>query len=356
MRQINAQTIPPPPQRLRVFDAMRGFAMLSVVFIHCLNSMNLGYDKTFPGEIIITYFMPLFFFISGFFAYKKEERWDMKYCIHYLSGKIKALIICPIFFYAISHIFKGNSPIDWLQKGFGEYWFVIALFVMAIIYMLLNIISKLFKCKIATIGMLFIGLLGLGILALHILHNENRILRIFEIANTCYFFQFYAVGILCKKYQYAFERLISKDALYSTALIIYITIIVLTQYGGVNESVTQILSSLVLPYLGTFLVVTLFYKKREIFETTGFASNWFCKIGSRTLDIYMIHYFFIPPLLILQGFLAPKTMILFQLIITGALTLVITQLSVMCSYLIRTSPFLAEWLLGVRPKALNKLT
>lgn len=337
--------------RLHVFDAMRSFAMLSVVFIHCLNSMNLGNDKTFPGEIILTYFMPLFFFISGFFAFKDEDKWDLKYCQRYLANKIKALVICPIIFYALLHLIKDENPVGWLQTGFKEYWFVIALFVIALIYMFFNLVSRLVKYNISVIAMLATGLIGLGILASHKFTDEYRFYRIFEIANTCYFIQFFSIGILCRKYQRLFERIILSTALYSSGLIIYI-ICIISKYNveALNNGLISVINSFIIQYLGTFIVMSIFLKNKKAFESNNIVSKWICKVGSRTLDIYMLHYFFIPPLLIFHDFFEPKAMFTLQLIAIGSLTLAITQLCLTCSYMIRISPFLTEWLFGVKLK------
>lgn len=347
-----AITPPKNMSRLRVFDAMRGFSMLSVVFIHCLNSMGLGYDKSFLGELIITYFLSLFFFISGFFAFKEESRWNLKYCIRFITTKIKALIICPILFYALLHLMKNEEPLGWLYTGFKEYWFVIALFGMALLYMCFNLVSRLIKRNLSLFMILFVSAIGLGIIASHILTDECRLCRIMEIANLCYFIQFYSVGILCRKYQSIFERVISNKVIYSFGFTLYVVSLIVSNFGGegLNERTATLLNGFILPYIGTYIVVSIFYNLKRVFDKSSIVSDWVCTTGTRTLEIYMIHYFFIPPLLTFHEFFAPKTMMTLQLIFIGALTIVITQLSLYCSYVIRISPFWADILFGVKRK------
>lgn len=52
--------------RMRVFDAIRGLSMFLVVFGHVLGCFDLGGYDSFLGSVILTFRMPLFFFISGF--------------------------------------------------------------------------------------------------------------------------------------------------------------------------------------------------------------------------------------------------------------------------------------------------
>ena len=153
--------------RLREFDALRGFSMLTVVFVHCLNCMDLGGTATIPGEIIITFFMPLFFFISGFFAYKEESKWEVVYCRRYILSKLKMLVICPIVFYGLLFYTRNANPIGWLDGGFKAYWFVIALFVMSIIYLGINIFCRLIKRQFSLAGMIIVSAIAFGMLSVH---------------------------------------------------------------------------------------------------------------------------------------------------------------------------------------------
>jgi uncharacterized membrane protein YcfT len=49
--------------RMRVFDAIRGLSMFLVVFGHVLGCFDLGGYDSFLGSVILTFRMPLFFFI-----------------------------------------------------------------------------------------------------------------------------------------------------------------------------------------------------------------------------------------------------------------------------------------------------
>lgn len=72
-------------------------------------------------------------------------------------------------------------------------------------------------------------------------------------------------------------------------------------------------------------------------------------VGTRTLDIYLLHFFFLPRFLMefapqLQAY---DSRIL-EFLVIMAISLIILLLCLTCSYIIRLSPFLAKYLFGVK--------
>lgn len=74
-----------PSERIGVFDSIRGFSIFLVVFGHVLMSFNLGGYSSFLGSVITTFRMPLFFFVSGFFAYRAVDKWTGSLCRRVLA-------------------------------------------------------------------------------------------------------------------------------------------------------------------------------------------------------------------------------------------------------------------------------
>lgn len=63
-------------QRIGYIDAIRGFTMLLVVFSHIETfCYHISFDQSILSSLFITFRMPMFFFISGYIAYKKGI-WD----------------------------------------------------------------------------------------------------------------------------------------------------------------------------------------------------------------------------------------------------------------------------------------
>ena len=65
--------------RLDWLDALRGFTMILVVANH-VAGLGFGEEWKHSSAIpfLILFRMPLFFFVSGFLAYKASQIWDLK--------------------------------------------------------------------------------------------------------------------------------------------------------------------------------------------------------------------------------------------------------------------------------------
>ena len=90
-------------ERLEYIDAMRGFTMLLVVLGHVVVAPTLPIVK--PDTFSMTYLfllfrMPLFFTISGYFAYKLYD-WNWNEYGSALLKKARVQLIPTAFFYGL---------------------------------------------------------------------------------------------------------------------------------------------------------------------------------------------------------------------------------------------------------------
>ena len=95
-----------------------------------------------------------------------------------------------------------------------------------------------------------------------------------------------------------------------------------------------------------------------IFTCFRLAESWLNKIhlskplqyvGTRTLDIYLLHYFFLPRFLIpYADQLRAYDSQFFEFLVILAIALVVLAITLLASYLIRLSPFLGHYLFGVK--------
>ena len=65
-------------QRIKYIDALRGFTMFLVVLQH-IESIGFGIHpyESVLGNILVSFRMPMFFFISGYIAYKVSFDWNI---------------------------------------------------------------------------------------------------------------------------------------------------------------------------------------------------------------------------------------------------------------------------------------
>lgn len=347
--------LPPPTNqssgkggRLREFDALRGFSMLSVVYMHVLLGADIGSFSTISGTFVMGYFMPLFFFISGFFSYKPLYKWNITTIFRQLSQRSKALLISSIVFYALLSYCHGGDIIGWIHQGFKWYWFTPVLFEMYLLFIIAVSISLLLKREISIVLMIGITLVLLIVKDCTIL-NEAIWWKVVNGSALCYFIQWFVFGLIVRRYYSKTLNLLDIKGVKAILITGYVAIMCFLS-SDVSEGLPSVktIASLAVSYVGIMLLYMLFYQARKYFDGNNYIGNGLCIIGQRTLDIYMIHYFFVPVLPAIGSWLAPNTMVLFQLMYGLGTAVIISIISLTISWCIRTSPVLADWFFGVR--------
>lgn len=77
-------------ERLEHIDYLKAVAITLVVLGHILIAITPLRFEYKPVQIIYSFHMPLFFFLSGFIIGKKEDR---KFTIDFISNKILTLLL-----------------------------------------------------------------------------------------------------------------------------------------------------------------------------------------------------------------------------------------------------------------------
>lgn len=334
--------------RLRVFDAMRGFSMLLVIMGHVMMLCGLeATDITLFG-VIVTFNMPIFFLMSGYFAYKPVAGWTPRKLGGNLRLKISALVVCTLVFYALLYYSRSQDPLGWIQKGFGSYWFTITLFEIFLTYYAAILISKALRRDLILPFMVSVALAGL-VLMIWNPWSEQHWWNVVGGSNYCLYMQYFTMGMLFKRYKNAFVRVLTDGRVAGLLMVVYVGLLCfmhsnMEQYGLIG----RIYRVFALPYTGVWMVISLFLMAKEYFDRKNPVSDGLCLIGERSLEIYMIHYFFLPPMPFMHDWLAPNSMVLFQLLISVGIALPIIGICIVLGSMIRKSGVLAELLFGVR--------
>ena len=126
-------------KRIEYIDALRGFTMILVVFAHVEAYGIFGMQYTsFLGTIFQLFRMPLFFFISGYIAYKSyppsKDLVLKKLRVQIIPATIFALIYCHFNISGFIH--------DAAKAG---YWFTYVLLEMLLMYYCIQYISYKIK-------------------------------------------------------------------------------------------------------------------------------------------------------------------------------------------------------------------
>ena len=125
-------------QRYEFIDYARGIAILLVVLGHCCSTVDGCVNRT-----ILSFHMPLFFFLSGIFAkeYTCQTAWGgiINKILRILIPQI-LLVFTIMILRVVPLLFRGSSlaDFDWLYGL--RYWFLPTLFFCSLLYILLSLI------------------------------------------------------------------------------------------------------------------------------------------------------------------------------------------------------------------------
>ena len=329
-------------ERIKYIDALRGFTMLVVVFLHVENfCFGIEPYKSTLGSILVSFMMPIFFFVSGYIAYKSTMIWDGKNYLSVLKKKTIVLIIPALFFFSIFVFSHYKNPYyEFMNNGLGGYWFTFVLFEMFMIYYTISYVSS----KHVTCFLLIFSALGICILAFF--RSDAVWWQTLSLENLCKYFQFFTFGILAQKYNAAFSSLLKNDIFKAFFILVFISCVLLITRTSICTTfmVKSIVQDMLVRYAGLVVVFSFFMSKEKYFQEGG--GKFLVFIGKRTLDLYLIHYFFFSSLSYLTEFVQQNIVI--EIVLTTLMVTCIVVLSLLVSEIIRTSEFLAHYLFGMK--------
>lgn len=336
---------------------MRGLAILLVVFSHVTNTyvqMPIA-NASFAGVYyMMTMFrMPLFFFVSGFFAYRAASRWDSAMVRRVMTKKFQAQVVgLAVFVFLFGMLMKnGNFSFIWRSN---PYWFTESLFEMFCIYLLFALLERrtgwkwpLHALMCAAIVTPFIfNYLTDG-------HQLQEWVVGLQTWHTLNYFPYFMLGIFARRNESGLWRIVDNKWFKALMVVGFFSLVLF--YGCRHRySVEWDFVMTAMRFSGLMTILIAFRTYRDCFEGDGRLSRVMCFAGSRTLDIYYLHYFFIPDLSFMKGMLSTghgNSIVAMLAVGVLASTLVI-GVCLLVSAVIRTSPVLSEWLFGVSPHRL----
>ena len=329
-------------KRIEYIDAMRGFTMILVVFAHichfCLDDSRMGYNAVF-----IIFRLPCFFMLSGWLFEPVAMR-----PFATIARKKFMVQIVPTFIFLF---LLAPPPLFFHQLGAlkGGYWFTFVLFEFFILYMLIVRMGSKWRPWAALIVALAsfvyvryynsIQMSATGFLALVV--NGLGFLSV----ALWRFFLCFCVGAWMRRHFDAFIRWTSKPAV---ILVIAVAFFAIASTSHIDNMWFEMFRFYVGGITGMWLVFTCF-RHSESWLRKLCLSKPLQYVGTRTLDIYLLHYFFLPRFLMpyadqLKSF--NSQFVEFWMIL--AVSLIVLFLSLLASYVIRLSPFLGHYLFGVK--------
>ncbi len=329
-------------QRIEYIDAMRGFTMILVVFAHvcyfCMEGPLMGYNRIF-----YLFRLPCFFMISGWLFEPVAKR-PFKEVVRHKS----MVQLLPTFIFLL---LLAPPPEFFYQLGTlkGGYWFTFVLFEFFVLYLLMARIGKLWQPLVA---------LAIALMAFCCARYYNSIHLSAVGAQKCVvdvlgfmsvtlwrFFLFFYIGTWMRRHFDAFIRWTNKPWV---LMVIAITFFLIASTAHRDYLGFEMFRFFVGGIMGMWMVFTCF-RLSDSWMKRHHLSQPLQYVGTRTLDIFLLHYFFLPRFLITYAdrLKALDSQFIEFVVILG-IALVVLAITLLASYLIRLSPFLGHYLFGVK--------
>lgn len=344
-------------KRIEYIDALRGFAMILVVYFHipsyCLGNAYIGFN-----DILEWVRMPLFFFISGFVFYKADRIWNGETIRKVLKKKFMVQIIpMAVFMTLFLILFDYMEPASFGSDKKG-YWYTFVLFEYFVLYIGASALFNKHNTHKGEIYV-FLSVILISLMSFYYAKYYTRyadelgiwkdILGFLSFVKIRHFI-FFWFGTFIRKNFDKFIVLTSNTSFLVAVIAIYLvmTLFPVVYHTTGLEYIAYITTGLAM----TILVFTLFRKYERLLTKDKWLGKSLQFIGRRTLDIYLIHYFFLP-YHSLQGFGARLIQYdnkVLEVVVILILSLCVLSISLIASSMIRLSPFLAHYLFGVNEK------
>lgn len=327
-------------KRIEYLDAMRGFTMILVVYSHVHLQSFLGGDSF--NDLFVMIRMPLFFFVSGFLLEKPNVIWKLNSVMTFLKKKFKIQIIPTfIFMFVYCYLFDINISSCLIDASKSGYWFTLTLFE----YFLLYSVCKMLPSKWQLLLLFVFSFLLCAIKGLNL---HLPILSALQLVHGWYFV-FFSFGVFVKRNFLSF-RLFLLSRWYSLVLGLFICGAICRIKGSIfNELPFQIIQVVILGVLGICVVFCFFSKYENSFNSNRRLGRYLQYVGKRTLDVYLLHFFFVPQNLgVVGAFFREYFNPILELCCSLLISIVIVGLCLVVSNLIRTSRILGHYLFGVK--------
>ena len=340
-------------QRLNWIDALRGLTMVSVVMVHVLVSgFGVRPDNSALAILRGTFTLPLFFFVSGFFLFRPMEVWTGRRILDALKVRSCALLGGTVVFTTLYFVvMRRPDPLSWLPDGnFVEYWYTISLFQIFLWYLVAVGIGKLGG------KMMFWSPVLLAFCASFLLPYtpwaEKYWCYWWLNEKTALYFQFFAVGMIVRRWQEPFFRILSRPLILTLLIVGYLASLIggwtYTFFWTENcPGMITLFRETLSRYFGLLLVLRIFYDAREWFDGDTWLLRKWRLIGCRTLDIYFLHYFLIPRMRWVGPYLMRGNTFIPEFMGAAIVSIVILSLILPMSALLRRAPLLRS-LLGAK--------
>ena len=354
---------PQEKQRLEWLDALRGFTMILVVAFHVSQMGFVQPVKTSSSlQFLLLFRMPLFFFVSGFLAYKAGQLWDGATLRRMVGKKLRVQLVPTVVFFLFSTAVLGKDFWADVVTGFhlshkNGYWFTIALLWMFLIYYPFCYLESRLRVRswVPIVVLLLLSFVVYETCFLPRWFNwaygyrgvRNAFLDDTTLSLTMQYFPFFLYGNIVRRYWDQAQRLMDSRWLYPAMVVV----VIFSTLDVVKWHTMRMEWTIVPSTLSKFILLTMvfmyFRHYQQYVSRFTLVGNVLQYIGRRTLDIYLLHYLFLPNLPTVGTFFGRyRHNFAIDTTLSVLVALVVIGFCCITSNILRVSPFFRKWLFG----------
>lgn len=344
--------------RMEWLDAMRGFTMILVVAYHVAQIAFGQSEKTSASlPFLVLFRMPLFFFVSGFLAYKSKWVWNASSFCSLAWKKVKVQVLPAFVFLCIFLVLKSNMPFwDGLHKSLslptkGGYWFTWVLLQMFLIYYVVAWVAQKLRNSNIPVWILWVVSL-LAYISLYMPKELGKwyktdFMMYSSMYETLKFMHFFMMGNIVHRYWNNIQRLFDTKWFFPVvAVVAFVSCADIFKWHTMKMEWTNMPRTLAM-YSLLFMVVMFFRHYQDSFTKSTHLGSTLQYIGVRTLDIYLLHFILMPKLPMVGPWLdANHPNFVLDIVCAASVAVVVIAFCCLVSNILRVSPLFKEYLFG----------
>ena len=347
-------------QRLEWLDAMRGFTMILVVAYHVAQSGFMESEKISASlPFLVLFRMPLFFFVSGFLAYKAKWLWTPQNFASLTWKKIKVQVLPTLVFLCVFIVLRTQYPFD---EGFLRamktptkfgYWFTWVLLQMFLIYYVVAAFFQRFGKRTEHIAIIVLWIVSLcAYVSLNLPQTLGKwwktdFMMYSSFYETLKFMHFFLLGNIAHRYWPSVQRLFdAKGFFLITVLLAFFCCADIFRWHCIKHEWTNLPKTMAM-YTLMLIVVMYFRNHPNLFTQQTRIGRGLQYIGVRTLDVYLLHFLLLPKLPEVGKWLNehhPNFVI--DIVLAVGMAIIVIAFCLLISEILRMSPFLKKYLFG----------
>ena len=264
--------------------------MFMVVYSHIISFGLTAYNPSPIGTWMKDTMLPLFFFISGFVAYKSTVMVGFKEYGCRVLRKFSKMLVPTIL---MMGVMMWHTHANWAENLFsydkGGYWYTLVLFQIFVIYLPFLMLTRYVKDPLLKV-MILVSPFIIMTMIFRFIDLQSKIAVLFECIKVKGFYRFFILGaitnllmtektLLFSYCLHTFPKVIKPYILSA----LFVLALLFTHYWG-GKLLTQVLS-----------LYLVFFAFKELDPWLNKEKNRFCyilsTIGCNTLPIYLLHFF-----------------------------------------------------------------